>query len=323
MSTNIKDYYYILGVGRDASKDEIKKVYRKLSIKFHPDQNNGDKFFEERFKDILEAYETLSNDVKRKIYDERLQAINSSESENYSYNSSFQSSRPGTATKPPSSFSKRKRSTLYVILAGIIFLGPFIKFAVNKINETEKEKKYDNLYKDATYHTPGDSVILLKVYGDTETVAPPALPNTDTGHTSTDPPKPDNDPLLRFKDDDGLTAEDAVNYFFDAFNNSNCYKAWNMTYNNYWVQQGEDWFCSSHAFGGVKKVLVKNIYVVSQYVTVAQIHIDYYAEDSYNGNKCFKQTITVQKIEYTDSKLRWKVTKMQNDEEPFACNENQ
>jgi len=56
---NIKDYYYILGIARDASQDEIKKAYRKLSTKFHPDKNDGDKFFAERFKDINEAYETL------------------------------------------------------------------------------------------------------------------------------------------------------------------------------------------------------------------------------------------------------------------------
>ena len=68
---NIKDYYYILGIARNASQDEIKKAYRKLSIKFHPDKNDGDKFFEERFKDINEAYETLVDDAKRKIYDDR------------------------------------------------------------------------------------------------------------------------------------------------------------------------------------------------------------------------------------------------------------
>jgi len=65
----MKDYYYILGLKSDASLDEIKKAYRKLSVKFHPDHNEGDKFFEERFKEINEAYKILGNEYKRKIYD--------------------------------------------------------------------------------------------------------------------------------------------------------------------------------------------------------------------------------------------------------------
>ena len=52
-----------------ASSDEIKKAYRKLSIKFHPDKNDGDSFFEERFKEIQEAYEILSNAARRTAYD--------------------------------------------------------------------------------------------------------------------------------------------------------------------------------------------------------------------------------------------------------------
>ncbi len=63
------DYYKILGIKKSASLEEIKLVYRKLSKKFHPDVNNGDEYFQERFKEIQEAYETLSNPEKRKIYD--------------------------------------------------------------------------------------------------------------------------------------------------------------------------------------------------------------------------------------------------------------
>jgi curved DNA-binding protein CbpA len=69
----MKNYYYILGVKESSSLAEIKSAYRKLSIKFHPDKNPGDKFFEERFKDIQEGYETLSDVHKRKIYDEQFQ----------------------------------------------------------------------------------------------------------------------------------------------------------------------------------------------------------------------------------------------------------
>lgn len=64
----MKDYFYILGIEQNASIEQIKSAYRKLSIKFHPDKNSGDKFFEDRFKEILEAYETLGSDDKRRVY---------------------------------------------------------------------------------------------------------------------------------------------------------------------------------------------------------------------------------------------------------------
>ncbi|MEO5570471.1 MAG: DnaJ domain-containing protein [Bacteroidia bacterium] len=77
----MKDYYYILGLNSNATKDEIKKAYRKLSLKFHPDVNSGDRFFEERFKEILEANEILSDDVKRQQYDSKLFALKNSKKE--------------------------------------------------------------------------------------------------------------------------------------------------------------------------------------------------------------------------------------------------
>ena len=64
-----EDYYKILGVSRNASKEELKKAYRKLALKYHPDKNKGDKQSEEKFKKINEAYAVLSNDEKRKQYD--------------------------------------------------------------------------------------------------------------------------------------------------------------------------------------------------------------------------------------------------------------
>lgn len=65
----MKDHYQTLGIKREASTDEIKKTYKKLAIKFHPDKNDGDKFFEERFKEIQEAYELLSDKFKKEQYD--------------------------------------------------------------------------------------------------------------------------------------------------------------------------------------------------------------------------------------------------------------
>ena len=69
MSTK-RDYYDVLGVGKSADATEIKKAYRKLAMKYHPDKNPGDKEAEERFKEINEAYEVLSDETKRRNYDQ-------------------------------------------------------------------------------------------------------------------------------------------------------------------------------------------------------------------------------------------------------------
>ncbi len=65
-----KDYYKILGVERKASADDIRKAYRKLAMQFHPDKNPGDKKSEDKFKEINEAYQVLSDETKRARYDQ-------------------------------------------------------------------------------------------------------------------------------------------------------------------------------------------------------------------------------------------------------------
>ncbi|MEE0978033.1 MAG: molecular chaperone DnaJ [Muribaculaceae bacterium] len=65
-----RDYYEVLGVDKKATKDEIRKAYRKLAIKYHPDKNPGDKQAEEKFKEAAEAYDVLSDEQKRAKYDQ-------------------------------------------------------------------------------------------------------------------------------------------------------------------------------------------------------------------------------------------------------------
>src|SRR3977135_4668146 len=64
-----EDFYKILGVKRDAKPEEIKKAYRRLARKYHPDVNPGDKGAEDRFKQMSEAFDILSDPKKRKVYD--------------------------------------------------------------------------------------------------------------------------------------------------------------------------------------------------------------------------------------------------------------
>ena len=69
MAEEKRDYYEVLGVEKNASADEIQKAYRKSAMKYHPDRNPGDKEAEEKFKELGEAYEVLSDQEKRSRYD--------------------------------------------------------------------------------------------------------------------------------------------------------------------------------------------------------------------------------------------------------------
>src|SRR5438093_12103967 len=69
MTTKKRDYYEVLGVERNASADEVKRAYRKLAVKFHPDKNPDDPHTEEKFKELGEAYDVLMDGDKRSAYD--------------------------------------------------------------------------------------------------------------------------------------------------------------------------------------------------------------------------------------------------------------
>lgn len=86
----LKNYYQLLGLQSDASKEEIKKAYRTYATKYHPDKQHGDKFFEERFKEVKEAYDILSDDNKKAAYDLKIDN-KSNRSSNYNFKNHFYS----------------------------------------------------------------------------------------------------------------------------------------------------------------------------------------------------------------------------------------
>src|SRR5450755_1107227 len=98
-----KDYYKILGVARTASADDIKKAFRKLARKYHPDVNPGDKKSEAKFKEINEAYEVLSDSDKRHKYDTL----------GPNWQEQFGPSGFGGTARRPSGFGSRPSSSAY------------------------------------------------------------------------------------------------------------------------------------------------------------------------------------------------------------------
>ncbi len=93
---NVRNYYEILGVSKNASSIEIKKAYRTLARRYHPDANPGNKAAEERFKDINEAYEILSDQTRRVQYDQRFKKGIGGRNNNASVNNFARNSRAGS-----------------------------------------------------------------------------------------------------------------------------------------------------------------------------------------------------------------------------------
>ncbi|MGP8214444.1 MAG: DnaJ C-terminal domain-containing protein [Bacteroidia bacterium] len=108
---DFRDYYKILGVERNASADEIKKAYRKLALKYHPDKNPGNKTAEEKFKEINEANEVLSDPEKRKKYDQLGESWNSHQQQRGNTNDNFDWSR--WSAQPGGGFSAGRGGSMF------------------------------------------------------------------------------------------------------------------------------------------------------------------------------------------------------------------
>jgi len=119
----MKDFYYILGLEVNATSAEIREAYRKLSKKFHPDLNGNDYYFESRFKDIREAYETLNDATSRKRYDV---ALNRSKL------------NPGKQDKKPASSSRTKWIDIAFTLMLLIITTVFGSYVYRVLHPSRK-----------------------------------------------------------------------------------------------------------------------------------------------------------------------------------------
>jgi len=132
----MKDFYYILGTDVNCSSIEIKEAYRKLSKKFHPDLNQNDQYFENRFKELQEAYEVLNDPVKRALYDLALNKFKKGQNAR-----AFSASGASSPKTRPSAITKTRRGidiAFTLVLIAITFI--FGDYVYKAINATEKAK---------------------------------------------------------------------------------------------------------------------------------------------------------------------------------------
>lgn len=155
----MKDYYYILGINKDASSENVKKAYKKLSLKLHPDQNNGDKFFEERFKEINEAYETLIDVSKRNNYDlnfinpnYNVSSTESAKNDSDSQKKNADKKRKGAYTKQDENRSASRQNTksnvrikksLFFVLGIVVFIFILKKTIIEKSTDSNSFEQYN------------------------------------------------------------------------------------------------------------------------------------------------------------------------------------
>jgi len=144
------DYYKILGVTKKSSSEEIKKAYKKLAIKYHPDKNDGEELSTEIFKSVKEAYETLSDNHKKTIYDNKQSYSRPITKSQQSYQSS--TNRKNNTYQPKPKYESDLKYKLYALAVLAIFtllimaIYPFInKWASNdKLKSAEKMMKIEN-----------------------------------------------------------------------------------------------------------------------------------------------------------------------------------
>lgn len=162
----MKDFYKILGVDADAGFHKIRKAYINLSKKYHPDLNGGDKVYEEKFKNILEAYAVLKDPYKRKLFDKK-------------FGQYRESLRPAVNNRPPAqtlkrpaypqSSSRKKKRSIHEVRKDLYMGGGILLFLVSAIAilvSLEKSFYLEESYLENIEHTEkmrtNDSVNLIR-----------------------------------------------------------------------------------------------------------------------------------------------------------------
>ncbi|MDI9312966.1 MAG: DnaJ domain-containing protein [Limnohabitans sp.] len=137
------DYYKILGLPSNATQDEIRTAYRKLSKKFHPDVNQGDKFFEERFKEIQEAYEKLTNFEFKSNYDRQKQETNTKQNSQQftqAKNTNNSTTNSTTNRQPKQQTTNKSNNSLFIKIA----IGVVIAILIGVLRGSIKKSAIEN-----------------------------------------------------------------------------------------------------------------------------------------------------------------------------------
>ncbi|WP_407524317.1 hypothetical protein PDL71_01185 [Lacibacter sp. MH-610] len=230
-----------------------------------------------------------------------------------------------TVQTPVKSETDNSGWIIFGIIA-VIFFAVIVVASVNKQNASSYTSSVDN---SGSYNTTPSTSYIDTTAAVVDTFAYPAADTTaaiiavDTTAAAILTTTEDNSTSFSYKDDYDMTSEQAVKVFLGALANKDCEAAWNITYNPTWEIKGKVWFCSYEAFGGVTKVLLGDIHTISQGYTEAEIYVNYYTEDIYNGNKCYKQKIVVKKTTFDNNKSRWMIARMVNIETPYDCQVNE
>lgn len=146
-----------------------------------------------------------------------------------------------------------------------------------------------------------------------------SLPTLDESFTKSNLDRFEEATVTATQDDRGLTGWGTFRAFLKALDTKDCFGAWNLTYNQNWEAKGQEWFCSSQAFGAIREILLGESYVVKEDSLESEVSFEYYVQDNNGVGRCFKQVIKLQKLRYENNLDKWMIVEIRNKIEPFEC----